>query len=702
MPENEKPTLGEALFTPRAIALIGASDTPGANNARTQLYLEKHGYPGTVYPVHPKRKEVYGVKCYPGIKDVPGPVDHAFITTPPAVVPQVIRDCGEAGVTVATVFTSDFAESGPEGVRLQAELIDAAKQSGVRLIGPNCMGVYNTDPPAPIAPNTVLQLDELMRGNLGVISHSGSLTGTFISRGQARGLGFSKIVSIGNESDISVAEVGEIMVDDPKTDLIILFLETIRSADAFAAMVRRAQAKGKPVIAYKLGRSEAAQEFTASHTGAIAGADTAVDAFFRRHGVIRVNHFETLFELPLLLLGRDPNPGHKVLVVSTTGGGGGMVADCLGVVGIDAVPIPADADKRLRAKGAIYSNGPVIDLTFNGAHADNVALLLEELSESPACDGVIMVVGSSAQFNPEQAVKPFLNLAKSRKPIGAFLVPQADESSRLLTDVGIAAFRTPETCADAFRCCLSHRPPEDIPDDPGFDAAAVAGALPDDGTGTLDEQASRAVFAALGVPQADAVFLAADETATDADIPYPVAAKIVSADVPHKTEAGGVELGIGDAAALKAALDRIRTRVQAHSPKARQEGFLLQRMESGLAEALVGYRVDSLVGPTIVLGAGGVLSEVYGDVAVRIAPVGKEIAREMIEEVKGLAPVRGYRGLPPGDLDALADTIVAVSNLARLAESPIREAEINPLMVKGEGEGVVAVDGLVVCGDPET
>jgi len=368
-------------------------------------------------------------------------------------------------------------------------------------------------------------------------------------------------------------------------------------------------------------------------------------------------------------------------------------------VGIDAVPIPDATAKRLEAKGAIFSNGPLIDVTFKGANAENVALLLEEVMAIPENDGVIMVVGSSAQFNPELAVKPFLNLASAEKPIGAFLVPEAHESNRLLTDQGIAAFRTPETCADAFRCCLSHRPPEDIPDDPGFDAAAVAGALPDNGKGTLDEQASRAVFAALGVPQADAVFLGADGGAADADIPYPVAAKIVSAGVPHKTEAGGVELGISDAAALETALDRIRTRVQAHSPDARQDGFLLQRMESGLAEALVGYRVDSLVGPTVVLGAGGVLSEVYGDIAVRIAPITKAIAREMIEAVKGLAPVRGYRGLPPGDLDALADAVVAVSNLARLPNSPVREAEINPLMVKGEGQGVVAVDGLVVCGN---
>ncbi|MCG8548203.1 MAG: acetate--CoA ligase family protein, partial [Alphaproteobacteria bacterium] len=603
----QKPTLAEALFTPRTIALIGASDTPGANNARTQIYLKKHGYPGTVYPVNPRRETVHGVKCYPSVTDIPEPVDHAFITTPPAIVPRVIRECGEAGVTVATVFTSDFAESGAEGAKLQDELIEAAKQGGVRLIGPNCMGVYNTDPPAPIAPNTVLQLQALIKGNIGVISHSGSLTGTFISRGQARGLGFSKIVSIGNESDISVAEIGEILVDDPKTEAILLFLETIRSADAFAAMARRAYEKGKPVIAYKLGRSEAAQEFTASHTGAIAGTDSAVDAFFRHHGIIRVNLFETLFELPMLLLGRDPKPGNSVSVLSTTGGGGGMVVDCLGTNGIETLPIPEDRAARLHEQGGIFSNGPLIDLTFNGAKADNVTLVLKELLAMPESGGVVMVVGSSAQFNPENAVKPFLELSAVRKPIGAFLVPQAEETNRLLTDAGVAAFRTPESCADAFRCCLGWTPPTVDAGSPAFDPGRVGKVLNDAGSGTLDEWQSNAVFEALGIPQAAAAVapdaskaLAAAET-----VGFPLVAKIISGDIPHKTEAGGVELGIRDSDGLATALERIKARVAEHSPQAKIDGFLLQRMESGLAELLLGYRVDSLVGPTVVLGTGG-------------------------------------------------------------------------------------------------
>jgi acyl-CoA synthetase (NDP forming) len=693
-----KPTLSEALFTPRAIALIGASDTPGRNNSRTQVYLRKHGYTGAIYPVNPKRDVIYGEKCYPSVKDIPGPVDHAFVTTPPATVPGLIRECGAKGVPVATVFTAEFAESGPEGARLQQEVIDAAKECGVRLIGPNCMGIYNMDPPATIAPNLILELPELKKGNIGVVSHSGSLTGTFISRGQARGLGFSKIVSIGNESDLSVAEIGEMLVDDPKTEAIILFLETVRSGEAFAAMARRAYQKRKPVIVYKLGRSEAAQEFTASHTGAIAGTDAAIDAFFRQHAVIRVSQFETLFELPMLLLGREPKPGNRVSVVSTTGGGGGMIVDCLGVAGIDATAMPADRAKKLMAKGAIFSNGPLIDLTFKGTRSENVEMVLNELVAMPECEGVVMVVGSSAQFHPELALKPFLKLKGSKKPLGAFLVPDAPESNRLLTDAGIAGFRTPEGCADAFRCALGWQPPIEVPAKSTSDIGKVSKTLAAMPKGTLDEQQSRTVFDQLGVPQAASAVAKDEGTAAKeaAKVGFPLVAKILSPDIAHKTEAGGVVLGIQDEKGLADALSTIRKRVTAYRKDARIAGFLLQKMERGLGEVLLGYRLDPLVGPTVVLGTGGILSEVYGDVAIRIAPVSKETARGMIDEVKGLAPIRGYRGLPKGDLDALADANVALSNLARLPEGRVREAEINPLLVRKKGDGVVAVDGLVI------
>jgi len=692
------PSLAEALFEPRGIALIGASDEKGRNNARPQQFLKKHGFKGKIYPINPKRKTVYRVKAYPSVTKVPGPVDHAFIMTGPNVVPSVMRDCAKAKVKVATIFTADFAESGTDGAKLQAEIVAEAKKGGVRVIGPNCMGVYCMDPPAMISPNTVLQLPEIYKGNIGVISQSGSLTGTFLSRGQHRGMGFSKMVSIGNECDLSVAEVGEMLIDDPKTECIMLFLETIRHEAAFTAMVRRAFKVGKPVMVYKLGRSEAAAEFTASHTGAIAGTDSAVEAYFRHHGVVRVDQFETLLEMPNLLMGRKPRPGNRVSVITTTGGGGGMAVDRLGVVGLTAAPLPDDAMERIEAEGGMVSNGPLLDLTYKGATTENTDRVLNEVMKSDANDAAVMVVGSSAQFNPEVSVRSLVKFAGQPKPIGGFLVPEAAESGRMLTEAGVPCFRTPESCADAMRAFLSWHKPKPKPSKATIDMTPVRTALGAEGSRTLDEQQCRAVFSKLGIRQVAAAFaktVSAGSKAGDA-VGFPCVAKVVSKDILHKTEAGGVLLGINTEKQLANGLANMQDRISRELPEAEIDGYLIQSMEKGLAEVLVGYRLDELVGPTVVLSAGGVLAEVYGDAAVRLAPVNKATAFEMIEEVKGLAPIRGYRGMPKGDLDAIADTLVALSQLAFIRRPNLTEAEINPLIVKAEGQGAVAADGLII------
>ena len=329
-----------------------------------------------------------------------------------------------------------------------------------------------------------------------------------------------------------------------------------------------------------------------------------------------------------------------------------------------------------------------------GARKDIYGAALEELMAAPECDAVVAVVGSSAQFHPEVAVEPILDAGRiAAKPLAAFLVPQADRSLELLGAAGIAAFRTPEACADALRACLDGKPPAATPA-PTRDLAAVEAALGRAAGPVLDELAAREIFAALGVPQAEVRRI--DGPGEGAGITYPVAAKILSADIAHKTEAGGVELDIADAAALDAACARILANVGAAHPEAKLDGILVQRMETGLAEILVGYRDNEETGPVVMVGVGGVMAEIHRDVAIRMAPVDAATAREMIDEVAGLAPLRGYRGLPEGDCAALADAVAALSDLARLDGNPVAEAEINPLIVRKAGAGVVAVDGLVV------
>ncbi len=688
--------LAAALFSPRRIALVGASGDVRKNTSRPQRYLRKHGYTGAIIPINRTRREVLGERAYPSLREAPGPIDHAFVMVPAAAVPEVIAECGELGVPVATIYSDGFAETGAEGRRRQNELLALARAHSVRLLGPNSMGLIATDAALPLSVNAALDADTLMRGRLALISQSGTVLGALLSRGQARGIGFSKLISVGNEADLTVGEIGELLIDDPQTSAILLFMETLRDPPRLAAMARRAFAAGKPVIAYKLGRSDTGSALARSHSGAMTGAREAVAAFFRHHGIVQVEMLESLLEAPALIRGHAPAPARRVAIMTTTGGGAATVADPLGAMGVEVVPAPAAALARLERLGVPAPTGLLLDVTMAGTRGGVYGAALEELLRSPESDLVVAVVGSSAQFHPELAVEPIVAAPKTGKPLAVFTAPQADRSLELLAKADIAAFRTPEACADAVRAYLDWRPPAETPP-PSVDLAAVAAALAAAHTPVLDEMQARRVFAALGIPQAPAELIQDPEAGSP--IGYPVAAKVLSADISHKTEAGGVVLDIADGAALSAAVRQIRTRVRDTHPQAKVDGILVQRMERGLAEAIIGYRRDPEAGAIVLLGAGGTLAELYRDFSVRIAPVDLATAESMIAEVKGLAPIRGYRTLPRGDCTALARAVCVLSNLAHLTAPIVLEAEINPLIVKAAGEGVSAVDGLIVRAD---
>ncbi len=699
--------LAQALTAPRGVALIGASTDPGKTSGRAQRYLKRHGFTGAIYPINPNNTEVQGERAYPDLRAVPGPIDHAYILLNAPHVPAAIEACAAAGVPVATILAGGFADAGAEGLALQQRIVATARAAKLRLIGPNSMGVVDCHTRLALSVNAALELEQLLPGRLTVLSHSGSLIGTLLSRGQARGIGFSRLISVGNEADLTIGELGSLFVDDPGTDGFLLFLETIRGRAALARFARQAHAAGKPLIAYALGRSEAGQLLATSHTGALAGSRAAMAAFLREHGIIEVDLLETLLEMLPLAIGRKPQARQRatepvkrsragVSVVTTTGGGGAMVVDRLETLGVPVDP-PSDAViARLRERNLSIGASPLIDLTLAGTRPDMVDACLSTLIDHADTRAVIMVVGSSAQFHPQLAVQPLLRFARADKPVAVFLVPQADASMRLLAEAGIAAFRTPEACADGIRALLSWQAPRpaDAAPPPGL-AAAMAVARAADGA-TLDELGAAQLLAALGIGcVASTVIAPAALDSHPLDIAFPAALKILSPDLPHKTEVGGVALRLADAASLRAAGRAMLARVAAARPAARLTGLLVQPMQQGLAEALIGYRLDPQVGPIVTLAAGGILAEIYRDSAVRLAPTDLGTARDMIDEVKGLAPIRGYRGLPAGDLDALAAAIVALSQLAHLTERPVAEAEINPILVRPAGGGVVAVDGLV-------
>ena len=679
-----------ALFAPRAIALIGASADPGKNTARPQRFLRKHGYGGRILPINPARDEVLGERAYPSLLDAPGDIDHAFIMVPSAKVEAALEQCAARGVPLATVYSDGFAEAGAAGAELERRLVARARELGVRLLGPNCIGLVNVANGCALTVNAVLEMDALPLGGASVVSQSGTIIGTILSRGAARGLGFAKLVSVGNEADLGVGELLDMLADDPDTRVILLFLETLRDAPALARAAARAGAAGKPVVAYKLGRSALGEALARSHTGALAGSDAAVDAYFRRSGIVRVDMLETLIEIAPLLVGRHPPPAlgraPRIAVVTTTGGGAASVVDRLGTLGMETLTPDAGFIAAMGAHGIPVKPSPIIDLTL-AATSDKYRAVLEALLAHPGCDAVLAVVGSSAQFHPELAVKPIVGIAKSAKPLAVFLAPHAEASLRLLSEAGVPAFRTPEACADALAAYFNWRAPQAA-------SASAAVAWPDalPSTGALDEAQALDLFAALGVPTAHRAIAQAPEFAHT--LPYPVVAKVLSCDIAHKTEVGGVALNIADRAAFDARVPQMLAAVRAAAPDARVQGVLVQVMAEGLAEAIVGYRHDALVGPVVLVGMGGRLAELYRDTALRCAPVDEAEAMEMISEVKGLALVRGYRKLPRGDVAALARAIAAVSRLALIEGQPVAEAEINPLMVRADG--VLAVDGLVV------
>ena len=622
------------------MALIGASGDEKKNTARPERYLRKHGYAGRVYAVNPRRQD--GFKS---LLEIPGPVDQAFIMVED--VEQALEDCGRRGVPVASIYSDGFADAGEAGAERQARLVARARGLGVRLLGPNSMGVVNLAERVPLTVNAVLEMDAPPVGATSLVSQSGTMLGTVLSRGAARGLGFSKLVSVGNEADLGVAELVEMLAADAHTKVILLFLETIRDA---AALARAARSTGKPIVAYKLGRSSLGESLARSHTGALAGNDRAVDAFFRDCGILRVDMLETLIEIPPLVENRRPadvRQKPRIAVVTTTGGGAASVVDRLGLHGIDTVAPDGRA---------------ILDLTMT-ASQEKYLKALDELLAWPGCDAVLACVGSSAQFHPQLAIDPILKSTRGQRPLAAFLTPHAERSLALLGSQGIAAFRTPEACADAFAAYFSWRLPRITP-------ALETPALVRD---------AFALLASLSIPVVEQAIARAPGYAHS--IPYPVAAKTLG---EHKTESGGVALNLSSAEDLLAwARPRAEIRVQ--------------RMESGLAEAIVGYRDDPVVGPIVLVGAGGTLAEVYQDFVVRMAPVSPAEALAMIGEVKGLAQIRGYRNLPRGDVDALARVVSSFSSLCKVKE--ISEAEINPLIVKREG--VVAVDALLALKDQD-
>ncbi|MBY4947983.1 acetate--CoA ligase family protein [Cupriavidus respiraculi] len=684
-------TLAQALLAPRSVALVGASDDPAKTAGRPQQFLRAAGFAGQVYPINPNRGTVQGERAYASLAALPEVPEHVFVLTPTDTVLDAVRESARLGVKVVTILASGFSEAGAEGVAREAALRTACEGSATRVLGPSSLGVVNPRAGLVLTANAAFAEPELPRGRVFVASHSGSMIGALVSRGKARGVGFAGLVSVGSESDLCLGEVCAATLDDPGVEGYLLFLESLRHGDALRAFAREAARRGKPVIAYKLGRSAAAAEMAATHTGALAGEDDIADAFLKDLGIARVGVLEALLEaFPLarrIPLHGQGAPLRRVGVVTTTGGGAAMVVDQLGVRDVVVEPASPATLARFAAAGIAVSAGRVVDLTLAGTNYNVMKGALDIMLDAPEFDVVLAVVGSSARFQPQLAVKPIIDSAHHATPLAAMLVPDAPQALAALTAADVPCFRSPEACADAVAALLARRRP-------GTPAAAqVASAT---SARTLSEAQAYAILDELQVPHAPAVTMPLSGPATAPPFDFPVVAKVCSAAIPHKTEVGGVVLGIQHQAGLDAALAALRRNLAERAPDTHCDEVLVQPMTRGLAEVLLGYRVDAEAGPIVMLAAGGIWAEVARDRSIRLAPVTVETAREMIAEVKALRTVAGLRGRQRGDLEALARAVSALSRLAVRPDLRIAEAEVNPLMVLPEGDGVLAVDALVL------
>ena len=699
-PTEDSPagTLARALLAPRSVAIIGQSDDPAKTAGRPLRYLRQAGYAGRIYPVNPRRNEVLGERAWPSVSALPEVPQHAYVVTPTDSVIDAVEEAARAGVQVTTVLADGFAEATPAGRGRAERLREIATRTGTRIVGPSSLGVVDLRSRLFLTANAAFDEKQIPIGRIFAASQSGGMIGAFLSRGMARGIHFAGFVSVGTELDLSMGEVCSATLDDAGIAGYLLFLEAIRKAEALRTFALGAAERGKPVIAYKVGRSAEAREIALTHTGALAGEDDVAGAFLADCGIARVDTLEGLIE-GFPLVARVPvrqcrARGVTVAVVATTAGGATMVVDSLAGRGVAIGAPSTETLARLRSATRIeVAPGRIVDLTLAGARYEVMKAALDVLTTTPEFDLVLAVVGSSARFLPERAVKPIIDSARAGTPVAAFLVPEAPLALAQLAAAGVPCFHTPEACADAVAAALHRRGPKPIPGQVQKQSRLQGR--------RLDEREAYELLERLGISHAPAVVLDARLTQPPAlPFPYPVAVKVLSAEISHKSDVGGVALWVANGDALVDTARQLREGVSARTGVP-VERLLVQSMVTGVAELLVGYRADPDAGPIVLVGIGGVHTEIYRDRALRLAPVTLEDARDMLAELRALRIISGYRGRLAGDVESVARAIVALSQLALTGDPAVAEAEINPLVIRPAGEGVVAVDALIkLAGKP--
>ena len=702
------------LFLAQSIAIIGASENPIKPSGQPLVALTRAGYAGHIYPVNPRHKTLLNLPCYPSIDDIPGPVDLAIIAVPARLTIDALRQCADKGVKGVIIFTSGFAEIGSEGAAEQQKMTALARATGLRICGPNCMGIFSSRNRL-MANFAVAEMPErvLVPDLLGFISQSGGFGAAIYEVVREKGYGFSHFVSTGNEADLEFSHYLGFMAIDPHTKAIGGYLEGVKDGAKFLQAADLALDNGKPVLLIKAGRSEVAARAAASHTGALVGSEQVYSAVFKQKGIIRVESLEE-FNLMLPIIAKNKIPrGKRIAILATSGGSGVMLADKCAQNGLEVVPLQDNTRAGLAAllpdfastanpvdiTSAIMTSpnllGKCADLVLADPGVDMVIVTYwtahGDEGEGIRLDQMIRVANRTQKplFNliwgPEQAVRDALSLMNDE------LIPAAREA-----DFAIRALAS----LAGYHEYLQSRGDNTLPV-PAIPAGARKKAAdilsPLSPGAKLTEYTAKKVLQAYGIPVTRETIAVNEEEAVSAadDLGYPVAMKIMSPDILHKTDTGGVMLNISSPETVRESYHRLVEAALAHNPAAKLEGVLVQEMLPGGTEMIVGIGKDPVFGSTVLTGLGGIFVEALEDVALRVVPVSPEDAEEMLAELKGRKILNGLRGQPPADTEAVQEIIQRV---ARLAEDfpNISELDINPLFVYPRGKGACAADALIV------
>lgn len=699
------------FFEPKAVAVIGASTDPEKLGYAVLENLAKGGYEkkGKVYPINPRADEILGHKAYASVLDVPGSIDLAVIVIPYSYVPDVLKECGEKNIPAVIVISAGFREAGKEGLERELELIEISKQYGIRLIGPNCLGVIDTFTPI----NASFAAGTPPDGPMAFMSQSGALGTAVLDIALAGKIGLSKFISLGNKADVSEVDLLEALQDDPETKVLLIYSEGMPNGQEFIRVAKEVTRK-KPVVAIKSGVTQAGSRAVSSHTGSLAGSEQAYQAAFRQAGVLRAESMQSLFDMALALGYQPPLEKDQVAIVTNAGGPGILATDALERAGLGLARLQNETIRTLEQQlpDAASAANPVDVL--GDARADRFRFALDATAADPNVNGLLVVLTPQAMTEIEATAHAVGELAnKIDKPVLACFMGEAEMQAgiNVLEQYGVPNYPFPERAALAFKAMSQYREirarpePEFVEFDVDREATKeVIEKVRSEGRVSIGDAEARTILKAYGlrIPQSEIAESAEQAVEIAREIGYPVVLKIASPDILHKTDVGGVRVGLESRQEVIDAYELMVYRAQRYLPEARIWGCMVQEMvEEGL-EVLVGMNRDPQFGPLVTFGLGGIYVETLKDVTFRLAPFSKQEAWEMLGEIRASALLDGVRGEPEVDKEAIVDTLLRMGQLVQ--DFPeIVELDINPLVVFPKGQGATAIDmRLILSKDRKT